>query len=265
MISKSDRLTWTVATHVAGFPRGTVFAAASCALAGIRLSQEMLGCELALCSRGGAYDPRGPLSLHARWWIFNRKPRAYIDLKDVFDTLSEPHALLATPAQIDGQGRANLTCIGEHERPKVAFGGARGLPDAGAIHFVMPGYNKRQLVETVSFVSTSASARSTPALLMTEDFVLRWDHENARFEVTALAADCSLDDIRGKVGFELHAGSDMAILPEAPAEALALLKEIDPCSLRNLDFTSSRTEQLDRMGDIYAIEKAQIEAASVAG
>ena len=116
LMQQADRLAWTIARYVAPMPRGTVFVAAQSAVAGVRLSQELLGCQLALCGRGGAYDVRGILSLHARHWLFNQRPRAYITLPDVFETTSEPHALLATPAQVDGMGNANLSTIGDYQQ-----------------------------------------------------------------------------------------------------------------------------------------------------
>jgi len=256
--TRADRLSWTIATRVVAFPRGTVFAASNCALAGIRLSQERLGCRLALCSRGGAYDPRGPLSLNARWWIFNQRPRAYIDLKDVFDTLSEPHALLATPAQIDGAANANLSCVGDHGAPKVAFGGSRGLPDPQAIHFVMPNYGKRQLVEAVSFVSTRAASRRTPALLITEDMVMRWDARESIWRLEALAAGVSIDDVAARTGFIFAVADQPAPLPDLPADAVETLDAIDPFGLRLLDFANDRAAQFDTMESIYALEAERI-------
>ena len=110
-MERADQLSCTIAHCVADRPPGTVFAAAYSAIAGVRLAQERLGCRASLCGRGGAYDPAGILSLHARHWLFNRRPRAYIGLVEVFDTLSEPHLLLATPGQVDGAGHANLSII----------------------------------------------------------------------------------------------------------------------------------------------------------
>jgi len=257
-MSKADRLSWTIARQVADMPRGTVFAASQCAIAGIRLSQELLGCELALCGRGGAYDPAGILSLHARHWLFNRRPRAHIDLVDVFDTLSEPHALLATPAQIDRFANANLSGIGDHGNPKVAFGGSRGLPDARTIHFVMPSHNARQLVERVDFVSTAASAREQPPMLITELCVMRWNAGTGMWRLEAMAAGIDPSDVRDKTGFQFEVTGRPAGLEEPGEEALALLGEIDPLGLRKLDFIGDRKEQLDAFDRIYRQEVTRV-------
>jgi hypothetical protein len=162
-MNRADRLSWTIARHVAELPAGTAFTAASSATLGVMLAQRLLGCGLKLWGHGGAYDPAGILSLHARPWLFNRRPRARITRPGVFEPHSEPPVLLATPGQVDGKCNANLSGIGNPQHPKVAFGGTRGLPDAGTVFFVLPAHSPRQLVDRVDFVSTCAANRSTPA------------------------------------------------------------------------------------------------------
>ena len=122
-MSRADRLSWTIARLVAPMPAGTAFTASNSATLGVMLSRHLLGCRLSLCGRGGAYDVDGILSLHARHWLFNRRPHAHVTLPGVFETQSEPHALLATPAQVDGHGNANLSGIGES---RATQSGVRG-------------------------------------------------------------------------------------------------------------------------------------------
>jgi hypothetical protein len=250
----ADRLSWTIARSVAGMPQGTIFAASACAVAGIRLSQEMLGCRLYLCGRGGAYDLRGILALHARHWLFNRRPHAHVDLPGVFDTLSEPHALMATPAQVDGAGNANLSGIGDYAHPKVAFGGTRGLPDARTLHFVLPAHSARQLVRRVDFVSTCAATRERPALLFTELCVMRWHAPAGQWRLEAVAPGADASAVRTQTGFDFVEAEAVATLEDPPSEALALLGSIDPFGLRQLDFVKDRNAQLDEFARIYERE-----------
>jgi len=257
-MSKADQLSWTIARYATGIAGGTIFAASYCAIAGVRLSQELLGCRLSLCGRGGAYDLSGILSLHARHWLFNQRPHAYVSLSGVFNTLSEPHALMATPAQVDGSGNANLSVIGDHAKPKVAFGGTRGLPDARAIHFVLPSHNARQLVERVAFISTSASTRQTPSLLITELGVMRWHQESNRWRLEAVAPGISASEVQDKTRFEFEVATDLKILTAPTEEALAMLEQVDPLGLREMDFVSGRTEQLDAIARIYDKEVALV-------
>lgn len=251
---KSDRLSWTIARHAARIPGGTLFAATSCASAGVRLAQELFGSTLYQCGRGGAYDLQGLLSIHARHWLFNRRPRAHVDLPGVFDTLSEPHALMATPAQVDGAANANLSVIGEHAAPKVAFGGTRGLPDARAIHFVLPAHNPRQLVARVDFVSTAAAGRAEPPMLFTDLCVMVWDKAQAVWVLESIAPETSAEAVQARTGFRFAVAPKLALLEDPPPHVVALLDAIDPLGIRDLDFLAGRTEQLDAFERIYAAE-----------
>jgi hypothetical protein len=258
MSRSAERLSWTIARLVADFPAGTAFTATSSATLGVMLSQRLLGCKLALCGRGGAYDLRGILSLHARHWLFNRRPRAHVDLPGVFDTQSEPHALLATPAQVDGASNANLSGLGAQDRPKVAFGGTRGLPDARGLHFVLPTHSERQLVEKVDFVSTKAATRDAPSLLITDLCVMRWSHAANRWELLELAPEIDLEGLRARTGFGFGVAPELRALEDMPEAAHSLLPELDPLNMRDLDFISGRKAQLDAFERVYAAEAAMV-------
>jgi hypothetical protein len=253
-MSRGDRLSWTIARLVADMPAGTVFTATSSATLGVRLSQELLGCRLCLCGRGGAYDLSGILSLHARHWLFNRRPHAHVSLPQVFDTQSEPHALLATPAQVDGAARANLSGIGDPAKPKVAFGGTRGLPDARAVHFVLPAHSPRQLVDRVDFASTCAATRDAPSLLVTELCVMRWSASANVWVLEEIAPEIDIEDLRARTGFTFKAAARLRPFEEMPQAARALLPELDPLRLRDLDFVTDRKMLLDAFERIYSAE-----------
>lgn len=253
-MSRADRLSWTIARYASRIPGGSVFAASSCASAGIRIAQEMFGSTLYQSGRGGAYDLRGILSIHARHWLFNGRPHAHIDLPAIFDTLSRPNALLATPAQVDGSCNANLSVVGDHARPKVAFGGTRGLPDARSIHFVLPAHNPRQLVANVSFVSTAAAHRKVPAMLFTELCVMIWDQARSVWTLDAMAPETTIDAIRARTGFAFEAVERPALLEDPPEDVQRLLQDIDPLGVRDLDFVTDRSQLLDAYERLYAAE-----------
>ncbi len=253
-MSRADRLSWTIARHVRHLPAGTAFTASSSATLGVRLAQQLLGCRLSLWGHGGAYDPAGILSVHARPWLFNRRPHARVTLPGVFDTQSEPHALLATPAQVDGQANANLSGLGDAVRPKVAFGGTRGLPDARAVHFVLPVHSARQLVERVDFVSTCAATRDTPSFLFTELCMMRWSHPAGAWELQEIAPEIDIGGLRARTGFGFAISDELRRIEEIPDAARSLLHVIDPLGLRDLDFISDRSELLDAFQRIYEAE-----------
>lgn len=263
-MTRAERLSWTIARHVAGFPAGSAFTATSCATLGVMLAQRLQGCRLALSGRGGAYDPRGAmLALHARHWLFNRRPRAHVDLPAIFDTQSEPHALLATPAQVDGAGNANLSGMGAPDRPRVAFGGTRGLPDARAVHFVLPAHSDRQLVARTDFVSTCCATRATPSLLFTDLCVMRW--AGSAWELREIAPEVTVAELRARTGFAFEVAGDLQPLQAMPDAGRALLAELDPLGLRDLDFITGRQAQLDAFARIYAAEAERVGQDKVPG
>lgn len=264
-MSRSDRLSWTIARHMAKMPAGSAFTATSSATLGVMLAQEVYGSELALSGRGGAYDVRGILSIHARHWLFNQRPRAYVDLPAIFDSQSEPHALLATPAQIDGNGAANLSGLGPWSNPKVAFGGTRGMPDARAIHFVLPSHSNRQLIGKVDFVSTNVRSRKEPSLLFTELCVLRWSHDAAQWELIEIAPEVSLSDLQAQTGFEFLTSAELRKIEDVPANVLDLIEKFDPLNVRELDFISGRQAQLDAYEKLYHAEKAMVQRQQTGG
>ncbi len=175
-------------------------------------------------------------------------------LPGVFETQSEPHVLLATPAQVDGRGNANLSGIGDPRRPKVAFGGTRGLPDSRCVNFVLPVHSARQLVERVDFISTCAATRDTPALLVTELCVMRWSTDTGAWMLEEIAPETGLEALREQTGFAFAQSPDLRPIEAMPDAARALLSRLDPLGLRELDFISGRTEQLDAFERIYAAE-----------
>jgi hypothetical protein len=257
-MSRADRLAWTIARHLKDFPAGSAFTATSSATLGVRLAQELFGCGLMLSGRGGAYDINGILALHGRHWLFNRRPRAHVDLPGVFDTQSEPHLLLATPAQVDSLANANLSGTGDPARPKVAFGGTRGLPDARAVHFVLPVHSARQLVSQVDFVSTCAATRETPSLLFTELCVMRWSNEAGAWALQEIAPEIDVAELRGWTGFDFAVSPELRAIEEMPEAARTLLPGMDPLELRDLDFISDRKELLDAFERIYEAEAEMV-------
>lgn len=253
-MSRAERLSWAVARHARSLPPGTAFTATSCATLGVMLAQSLFGSRLSLCGRGGAYDLAGILSLHARHWLFNRRPHAHVTLPGVFDTQSEPHVLMATPAQVDGHANANLSGTGNAARPRVAFGGTRGLPDARTVFFVLPGHSARQLVGKVDFVSTCAANREHAPLLITDLVVMRWMKDAGCWRLEEISPETTADAVREKTGFEFSLSPDCRTMEEMPPAARALLARFDPLGMRELDFIAGRKEQLDAFARIYEAE-----------
>lgn len=255
-MSQGDMLAWTIARWAASLPRVTTFAASAAALAGLRLAQERLGGKPALWGHGGAYDPRGEVAVYQRAQLFNRKPHARVGLPGVLETLSRGNRLLATPAQVDGAANANLSAIGEWATPKVAMGGARGLPDAAEIHFVLPLHSLRQLVARVDFVSTAAANRRVPPCLFTELGVLQWWPARKAWRFRERHAGVTLAQVQERTGFPVLVDGEVAEIPPLPEELLPVLDQVDPRRLRDLDFVIGAAQRAQRLAEIEIAERA---------
>jgi|GEM_PF-6665162 len=253
-ITQGDLLAWTIARWAAGLPRMTTFAASAAATAGLRLAQERLGGKPALWGHGGAYDPRGEVALYQRAQLFNRKPHARIGLPGALETMSHGNRLLATPAQVDGAANANLSAIGNWATPKVAMGGARGLPDAAEIHFVLPMHSVRQLVKRVDFISTAAANRRAPPCLFTELGVMQWWPQRGAWRLKERHAGVTLAHIQERTGFTVLAEGEVPEIPPVPQELIAVLNQVDPRRMRDLDFVTGTAQRQQAMTDIETAE-----------
>jgi hypothetical protein len=255
-ISQGDRLAWCIARWCATQPRMTTFAASPAAMAGLRAAQEQLGAKVALWGHGGAYDPRGEVSLFERARLFNRTARARLGLPAVLETMSHGTRLLATPAQLDGAANANLSVIGSWEHPRTALVGTRGLPDATEVHFVIPLHSSRQLVERVDFVSTCAANRREPPCLFTELGMMRWSPPEAAWRLVERQAGVSVQEIRQRTGFRILADSAAPEIPDPPLEVLRSLSKCDPRRIRDLDFAGTAAARQQKLLEIEAAERA---------
>lgn len=253
-MTPADRLAHSVALFTPGLGRTALFAASASALAGIRVAQETMGARPALWGHGGAYDSRGILALHRRPQLSNLNPRARIDLADVLDLVSTGIVLMSTPAQVDGRARANLSTIGSWERPKLALGGTRGLPDAPEIHFVLPGHSPRQLVDSVDFVSTDASNRRRAPRIFTELAVLEWSA--TQWRLAALLGEATVEQVAARTGFAIAVPTTPERIPDPNRAFLDALEKVDPMRVRDLDFIASRDERIAKFREIDRAERA---------
>ena len=225
-------------------------------MAGLRAAQETLGAQPALWGHGGAYDPRGEIALFERFRLFNRAPRARLGLPGALECLSRGTRLLATPAQVDAQANANLSVIGDWARPKIALGGARGMPDASEIHFVIPMHSARQLVAAVDFVSTAAAGRSVAPWLFTDLGVFRWLRADKVWQLRERRLGTTVEEIRARTGFAIAVAPDASESPEPDQNWLRVLDEVDPRRARDLDFAGGPSERRVLLSKIEAAELA---------
>ncbi len=128
-------------------------------------------------------------------------------------------------AQIDGEGRTNVSVIGNWHTPKVRLpgggGGAVMLPTAQRAVTWRTEHSTRTMVETLDFVTAAGglSGVVTPIAV----FVKR----QGRLALQSWHPDASLDEIRQRTGFSFDAPAAAPTRPPSPRE-VAALQTLDP-------------------------------------
>jgi glutaconate CoA-transferase, subunit B len=131
-------------------------------------------------------------------------------------------------AQIDAEGRTNVSTIGPWEKPKVRLPGGGGaavmLPTAKRVVTWRTEHSPRVLVDQLDFVTAAGnmSAIVTPLAVFERD-----TRPGARFRLASWNEQSSIDAIRKLTGFTFDA--DSAVVTPAPTSAeLSALASLDP-------------------------------------
>jgi glutaconate CoA-transferase subunit B len=131
-------------------------------------------------------------------------------------------------AQIDAEGRTNVSTIGPWEKPKVRLPGGGGaavmLPTAKRVVTWRTEHSRRVLVDTLDFVTAAGNM----ATLVTPLAVFRREtRAGARFRLESWNATTSVEAIRALTGFEFDAANAKPTPPPTAAESQALAA-LDP-------------------------------------
>jgi glutaconate CoA-transferase, subunit B len=203
----------------------------------ILLAKRLHAPDLVYLNVAGSVDPRPPAAL----------PRSTADphllagtatlvtLADLFD-LSARGGLdtaFLSGVQIDGQGRINMSAIGDFHHPTVRLPGGAGsaliLPTARRTILWRTQHSPRALVERLDF-TTAAGAVDR---LVTPLCVFRMDGDH--FRLDALYPDVTVEQVRAATGFAFRAPADVPLIEPSPAE-LAALDAVDPTRVREIEF-----------------------------
>jgi glutaconate CoA-transferase subunit B len=215
-------------------------------------------CRL-LYSIGGTISDRvGPISLTGFERLALTSPLRRVGYSElVCDTLAGlPFKEFSRPAQVDGYGNTNNTVIGHYAAPKLKLPGAGGIPDFSpyASHhslLYVPRHDRRTLVERLDFRSgvgglngESAAQRAELGVtgrgarrLVTDLGVFAFSSNGAVLE--ALHPGSDVGSVIAATGFAFEHAADMAVT-DPPTEAqVALIDELDPDRIRELEFLPS--------------------------
>ena len=134
-------------------------------------------------------------------------------------------------AEVDAEGRTNLSAAGSLAAPRVKFPGVVGACSLRrwCKHpvLVVPRQNARCLVPAVGVRSTADERRTR---LLTNLAVFSIGEGGAVLE--AIASHASLDDVRARTGFSFRVADPVVRLAEPSDDVVAAIRRIDPDNLR---------------------------------
>jgi acyl CoA:acetate/3-ketoacid CoA transferase beta subunit len=182
----------------------------------------------------------------------------WLPYRAVLDLLANGHRhVMMGPAQIDAYGNANISCVGDWERPKRQLLGARGAPGNTVNHaasYWVPRHSRRVLTAHVDVVcgvgNDRAAALPGPAArfhdlrrVITNLCVLDFETSDGRMRLVSVHPGVAVVEVVEATGFDLAApkgsgkvspGVDVPVTAGPTPEELRLIREVlDPRSLRD--------------------------------
>ncbi len=183
----------------------------------------------------------------------------WLPYRAVLDLLANGrrHVMMG-PAQIDAYGNANISCVGDWERPSRQLLGARGAPGNTVNHatsYWVPRHSRRVLTSRVDVVCGVGNDRAAtlpgPAArfhdlrrVVTNLCVLDFDTGDGRMRLVSVHPGVTVAQVVEATGFDLAdpqdadevltSGADVPTTAAPTAEELRLIREVlDPRSLRD--------------------------------
>jgi acyl CoA:acetate/3-ketoacid CoA transferase beta subunit len=175
----------------------------------------------------------------------------WVPFRSVFDVVAagKRHVMMGA-SQIDRYGNQNISCIGDHARPKVQLIGVRGSPGNTVNHptsYWVPNQSPRVFVETVDMVSgvgyrrageagSEASRHHEIRRVITNKGVFDFETPDHAMRLRSVHPGVSVEEVVEATGFPLAIPDDV---PESRAptdEERHLIREVlDPRALRKTE------------------------------
>jgi glutaconate CoA-transferase subunit B len=137
-------------------------------------------------------------------------------------------------AQIDRQGRINLSAIGPYARPTVRLPGGAGsaalMPSAKRVILWRTKHDRRAFVDRLDFVTAAGNVEWVVTPLCV--FVRREGH----LVVESIHPGVAPADLIAATGFPIVADATTPVTPPPTAEELARLAEVDPDRISASEF-----------------------------
>jgi len=172
----------------------------------------------------------------------------WLPYRKVFDVVAAGtrHVVMGAN-QIDRYGNQNISCIGDHDRPKRQMFGARGAPGNTINHrtsYWVAKHAPRVFVERVDFVSGVGYDRAVGPhhdlfRVVTNLAVLDFEGPDHAMRIASVHPGVTVEDVQAETGFPLHVDAEVATTREPTDEELKLLREVlDPKGIREKEVPS---------------------------
>jgi acyl CoA:acetate/3-ketoacid CoA transferase beta subunit len=213
---------------------------------GARLARATFEPDLMLTD-GEAYLGQGT-------WAIGAKPpviEGWMPFRFAFDVLwSGRRHVMMGPSQIDRYGNANISAIGDFQRPKVQLLGVRGAPGNTVNHptsYWVPRHARRSFVDTVDMVSGVGYDRAAAAGPEASRFhhlrrvvsnlgVFDFDTPDHRMRLVSVHPGATVEEIRAATAFELVVPDAVPFTREPTDAELDLIRQvIDPEGKRSAE------------------------------
>ena len=158
-----------------------------------------------------------------------------VTLPDLFDLAHQGRIdlMFFGAAQVDSEGRANSTCIGDYARPRVKLPGPAGSSSMRSFLkkavFVLPRHSPRSLPERADFATSVPSSRNRTTTILTD--LARFDLRDGRLAVASRRRRVTHADLRAATGFGIDGEGDTARPPTD--EERRAIERLDPTGIRH--------------------------------
>ncbi len=195
----------------------------------IMLAKRLYAPDLIYLNITGSTDPtpsRLPISTVDP--LLTSGSRSLVTLTDLFDLAARGRLDTAflSGVQIDGQGRINMSVIGDFAKPKVRLPGGAGsaalMPRAKRTLIWRTKHDPRVFVETLDFVTASGNVDR----VVTPLCVFR--RIDGRLTVESIHPGVTPPHLIAATGFSIQADASTPVTPPPTAEERAALASIDP-------------------------------------
>jgi len=157
----------------------------------------------------------------------------WMPYRSIFDVVwsGRRHVMMGA-TQLDRFGNQNISCVGDHAKPKAQLIGVRGAPGNTINHatsYFVAQHSPRVFVEKVDFVCGVGTNRGVPHHLrrvITNLAVFDFESDDGAMRVRSLHPGVSFEEVQAKTGFAL---SGSRVVTRAPSdEELQIIRTLDP-------------------------------------